>query len=176
VKACTHSARADIDRDVLRPALGHTLFRVEVVVTVGKTQSTLIENGEDTAGILEVLLGSEAEESIHADRVEMRNQHGEISLIPWGCAITEDTPERVSARLWVRAVRTPFYLEKTMTMESGRAVPIIDENAAHVVLALQRAHLLGELARARLSGVSIPLSDLLHSGSHPARVARPGCQ
>jgi hypothetical protein len=54
-------------------------------------------------------------------------QHGEISLIPWGCAITEDTPERVSARLWVRAVRTPFYLEKTMTLESGRAVLTIHE-------------------------------------------------
>ncbi|MEP7356606.1 MAG: DUF4432 domain-containing protein, partial [Anaerolineales bacterium] len=35
-------------------------------------------------------------------------QHGEISLIPWEYAIDLDTPERVSARLWTRPLRTPF--------------------------------------------------------------------
>lgn len=49
-------------------------------------------------------------------------QHGEISLIPWECAILEDTPERVAARLWVRPIRTPFFVEKTLAMEPGRAV------------------------------------------------------
>jgi hypothetical protein len=34
----------------------------------------------------------------------------------------EDSPERVSARLWVRALRTPFFVEKTLALEPGRAV------------------------------------------------------
>ena len=54
-------------------------------------------------------------------------QHGEISLIPWEYAILEDTPERVAARLWVRPIRTPFFLEKTLTLEPGRAVLRIEE-------------------------------------------------
>ncbi len=54
-------------------------------------------------------------------------QHGEISLIPWEYAIVEDSPERVAARLWVRPLRTPFFLEKTLSMEPGRAALCIDE-------------------------------------------------
>jgi galactose mutarotase-like enzyme len=58
-------------------------------------------------------------------------QHGEISLIPWGCAIVEDRPERVSARLWVRPLRTPFFLQKTLTLETGKAALFIDERLAN---------------------------------------------
>jgi hypothetical protein len=54
-------------------------------------------------------------------------QHGEISLIPWDCAILDDSPERVAARLWVRPIRTPFFLEKTLSMVPGRAVLRIEE-------------------------------------------------
>jgi len=54
-------------------------------------------------------------------------QHAEISLLPWEYAIQEDTPERVSARLWVRALRTPFFLEKTLTLEPDRPVLSIEE-------------------------------------------------
>lgn len=54
-------------------------------------------------------------------------QHGEISLIPWDCVITQDSPQRVSARLSVRPLRTPFYLEKTLTLEAGRAALMIEE-------------------------------------------------
>lgn len=54
-------------------------------------------------------------------------QHGEISLLPWEYAIMEDTPERVSARLWVRPLRTPLFLEKTLSLEPGRAVLAIEE-------------------------------------------------
>ncbi|PKO22415.1 MAG: DUF4432 domain-containing protein [Chloroflexi bacterium HGW-Chloroflexi-1] len=49
-------------------------------------------------------------------------QHGEVSLIPWEYAILEDTPEQVAVRLWVRPIRTPFFLEKTLTLQPGRAV------------------------------------------------------
>lgn len=54
-------------------------------------------------------------------------QHGEISLIPWHYAIVEDAPDRVAVRLWVRPLRTPFYLEKTLSLEPGRAVLHIEE-------------------------------------------------
>ncbi|MCB0114777.1 MAG: DUF4432 family protein [Caldilineaceae bacterium] len=54
-------------------------------------------------------------------------QHGEISLIPWRCAVLEDTPDRVSAKLWVRPLRTPFFLEKTLSMERGKAALFINE-------------------------------------------------
>jgi hypothetical protein len=54
-------------------------------------------------------------------------QHGEVSLLPWQCSILADSPERVAARLWVRPIRTPFYLEKTLSMQPGRAVLRIDE-------------------------------------------------
>jgi hypothetical protein len=54
-------------------------------------------------------------------------QHGEVSLIPWKHAVIEDAPERVAARLWVRPIRTPFLVEKTLVLESGRAVLRIEE-------------------------------------------------
>ncbi|NOZ50016.1 MAG: aldose 1-epimerase [Chloroflexi bacterium] len=54
-------------------------------------------------------------------------QHGEISLIPWDYAIVEDRPERVAVRLWVRPLRTPFFLEKTLMMEPERPVLHISE-------------------------------------------------
>jgi galactose mutarotase-like enzyme len=54
-------------------------------------------------------------------------QHGEISLIPWEYAILEDSSSRVAVRLWVRPIRTPFFLEKTMALESNRAVLMIEE-------------------------------------------------
>jgi hypothetical protein len=54
-------------------------------------------------------------------------QHGEISLIPWRCSLLEDSPERVAARLWVRPLRTPFFLEKTLSIKWGKAALFIEE-------------------------------------------------
>ncbi len=54
-------------------------------------------------------------------------QHGEVCLLPWASEVIEDGPERVSLRCSVRALRTPLYLERTMTLERGRAVLILDE-------------------------------------------------
>lgn len=48
--------------------------------------------------------------------------HAEVNTMPWDCAIVEDTPERVSLRCWVRTYRTPFFFEKTLTLNSGSAV------------------------------------------------------
>ncbi len=54
-------------------------------------------------------------------------QHGEINLLPWEYAILEDAIERVSAKLWVRPIRTPFFIEKTLSMEPGKAQLVIKE-------------------------------------------------
>ncbi len=54
-------------------------------------------------------------------------QHGEVSLLPWEYAILEDSPQRVAVRLWVRPLRTPFFLEKTLSLEPGRPALFIQE-------------------------------------------------
>ena len=58
-------------------------------------------------------------------------QHGEISLIPWECAIVEDELDCVAVKFWVRPVRTPFFVEKTMRMRAGRAVLEIEEQVTN---------------------------------------------
>ena len=58
-------------------------------------------------------------------------QHGEISLIPWEHAILRDEPAIVEARFWVRPIRTPFFVEKTMRLEAGKAVLCIDERVTN---------------------------------------------
>ena len=58
-------------------------------------------------------------------------QHGEISLIPWEYAILEDSPEGVAVKFWVRSVRTPFFVEKTLRLLPGRAVLMIDERVTN---------------------------------------------
>jgi hypothetical protein len=54
-------------------------------------------------------------------------QHGEISLIPWEYAILEQSPERVVARCWVEALRTPLRVEKTLTLRADDSRLFIDE-------------------------------------------------
>ena len=53
--------------------------------------------------------------------------HGEVWGLPWQHEILEDTPEQVSVKFWVRTIRTPFLLEKTLTLKSGLATLFIDE-------------------------------------------------
>ncbi len=52
----------------------------------------------------------------------MFGPHGEVCLIPWDYAIVEDEPERVQVRFWVRTYRTPFFLEKIVTLERHSGV------------------------------------------------------
>jgi hypothetical protein len=58
--------------------------------------------------------------------------HGELLALPWEVAVLEDRPEVVSVRLSVRTVRTPFLLEKTLTLRSGRPVLEIDETLTNL--------------------------------------------
>lgn len=53
--------------------------------------------------------------------------HGETPTLPWQYSIMEDTPERVAVRFWVRTVRTPFYVEKLIWLEGGKAVLHFEE-------------------------------------------------
>ncbi len=53
--------------------------------------------------------------------------HTEATLMPWDSVITEDTPERVSAKFFVRTIRTPFWIEKKLTLEKNKPVLTINE-------------------------------------------------
>jgi galactose mutarotase-like enzyme len=46
--------------------------------------------------------------------------HGEVAQLGWDCDILEDTPQRCSLRLQVDCVRTPFHLERVMSLEIGK--------------------------------------------------------
>ena len=47
--------------------------------------------------------------------------------MPWEHKVIADNLERVAVKLWVRPHRTPFLLEKNLTLEKGSAVLTIDE-------------------------------------------------
>jgi len=53
--------------------------------------------------------------------------HGEVCLLPWSYHIGENTPDHVAVTFRVRSVRTPFYVEKTVSMNAEDPVVIIDE-------------------------------------------------
>lgn len=45
-------------------------------------------------------------------------RHGEAALLPWNWEILEDQPDRVSVRFSVCMIRTPFVLERVMSLDS----------------------------------------------------------
>ncbi|MDA0596790.1 MAG: DUF4432 family protein [Chloroflexi bacterium] len=49
-------------------------------------------------------------------------QHTEATLMPWDAVIVEDSTEKVSAKFTVRTVRTPFWIEKVVSLEAGSPV------------------------------------------------------
>ncbi|MSS73596.1 MAG: aldose 1-epimerase [Candidatus Latescibacteria bacterium] len=53
--------------------------------------------------------------------------HGEVSLIPWDYEVVRDDAEEIAVRFRVKTYRTPFSVEKTLSMRSGRAVLDIHE-------------------------------------------------
>lgn len=53
--------------------------------------------------------------------------HGEITLLPWAYHLTKNTPEEVAVTFCVRAARTPFYVEKTLSINNNEAVLAIEE-------------------------------------------------
>ena len=53
--------------------------------------------------------------------------HGELWGLPWRSSILKDTAEEVCVRLWTHTIRTPFYVEKTLTLRSREPVLHIRE-------------------------------------------------
>ena len=54
-------------------------------------------------------------------------QHGEVSNIPWKYQILKDQEDEISIKFWVRAYRTAFYIEKTLTLKSNDPTLYISE-------------------------------------------------
>jgi len=70
-------------------------------------------------------------------------QHGEVWGIPWRHQILEDTPECVSVKLSCRTPRSPYLLERVMTVRSQTPVLELDEqitNEGHQPLDLMWGH------------------------------------
>ena len=55
-------------------------------------------------------------------------QHTEATLMPWDAVIIEDTPERVSAKFTVRTIRTPFWIEKVVTLETNSPIVTVTDS------------------------------------------------
>ena len=53
-------------------------------------------------------------------------QHSEMSTMPWDCQILEDSPERCSVKFSVRTYRTPFFMEKTLSVSKNSPYLEID--------------------------------------------------
>jgi len=49
-------------------------------------------------------------------------QHTEATLMPWDAVILEDTPEKVSVKFSVKTIRTPFWIEKVVSLEANSPV------------------------------------------------------
>jgi len=53
--------------------------------------------------------------------------HGESSTIPWEFRVLEDTPDCISVAFWARMYRTPFYIEKVVTLRGEDSIVDINE-------------------------------------------------
>lgn len=66
--------------------------------------------------------------------------HGEISNIPWSYEIQNDCPEEISIKFLVQTVRSPFRLDKTITLRTGEPVIYFNEKLSN--LAQEEMHLM----------------------------------
>lgn len=57
--------------------------------------------------------------------------HAELNTLPWDAQIVSDGPDRVAARFWARGPRTPFFAEKTLSIEAGSGVLTVDESVTN---------------------------------------------
>jgi hypothetical protein len=53
--------------------------------------------------------------------------HGEATLLPWDYRLLVDEPERIVVSFFVRLVRVPVLVEKTLMLERGESTLVIDE-------------------------------------------------
>jgi Domain of unknown function (DUF4432) len=57
--------------------------------------------------------------------------HGEVCKVPWESAVLEKSSRRVAVKLWVRTVRTPFLLEKTLQLTAEQPGLEIEETVTN---------------------------------------------
>ncbi len=57
--------------------------------------------------------------------------HGEVALQPWKYLITEDTAKHLSVKFYTETFRTPFLLEKTISLRKNSPTVIIDEKVTN---------------------------------------------
>ena len=57
--------------------------------------------------------------------------HGEVCKLPWEYTIQKDTVDEIQVKFWVRTVRTPYLLEKTLTIKRNEPVLTIDERVTN---------------------------------------------
>jgi galactose mutarotase-like enzyme len=57
--------------------------------------------------------------------------HGEVWGLPWDYQILEDEAGEVAVRFWVRTVRLPFYLERTVRLRAGEALLRFEETVVN---------------------------------------------
>lgn len=58
--------------------------------------------------------------------------HGEVTHLGWEYDILVDDPERISVRFRVDNLRTPFRLERTMSLERGKAALFFEETLTNL--------------------------------------------
>ena len=57
--------------------------------------------------------------------------HAEMNTLPWDVQIVEDSRERVAARFSARGPRTPFFVEKTLSINAGEPILTVDESVTN---------------------------------------------
>jgi hypothetical protein len=100
--------------------------------------------------------------------------HGEISLIPWDYAIVTDSPDRIVVKFNTRTYRTPFFVEKTLRLDSGQPVLMIEEqviNEGEEILDMMWGHhptlgsnFIDESCQIDLPGAKVMVQDMGDAG------------
>ena len=57
--------------------------------------------------------------------------HGEVWGLPWEFEIVTNKPEEVAVRFWVRTLRMPFYLQRTVSLRAGESILRYSETVAN---------------------------------------------
>ena len=57
--------------------------------------------------------------------------HGEICKVAWDYQITEESEQRVSVKFWVRTARTPFFVEKKLSLRKDDPTLFIEETVTN---------------------------------------------
>jgi len=59
-------------------------------------------------------------------------QHGEVALAPWTLQVLEESEKRVSVKMAVKTYRTPFALEKVLTLQGDEPTLFMEETVTNL--------------------------------------------